>query len=221
MIFKKLLAIISVMGLFLFTSCDPTSQNPEIQGMIGPKVELTDQYMKVETIFENVQTTGFGRFTFPSLGMPEYPNSYLDIAADEQSGGTSLVVYIAIPDVIFGEEGGVTSLDPQMLPDGRPLPGIEGGSMPAIAFQVKDFYDIGFYVNKNLIGIWYPLPELQIGVNNILTFRYYADGNRVGNVSLVGENENQEGSGVLLMLTLDKKMKNYLKKYYKNWKKGK
>ena len=104
-------------------------------------------------------------------------------------------------------------LDPQALPGGRPLPGVPSGRLPAVAFSIEKFRNMSFYIGPQLFGIFVPISKLDIGENNIITARFYAGGNRAGNLSLVGADENGEYAGALLMLDLSSQTRQLLKSH--------
>ena len=216
---KKLftLSLVSI-SLFLF-SCNGVGVNPTIPGMSGPHLYLAQGFVRIDAVFEKLQVIGGGRIPFDVLGLTTYPNSFLEFGPDVISGGTLIAIHLSLQDVLYGQDG-INQLDPQSLPDGRPLPGIQGGRLPAIAFNVESINNMGFYIGTRVFGIWYPFPALKIGANNIVTARFYSDGVRSGNISLVGPNDEGSGSGVLLLIDLGDKTKSYLKSYYKNWKKN-
>jgi hypothetical protein len=216
--YTKKLFTLSLVAISLFLlSCNGTGINPTIPGLTGPKLYLDEEFVRIDAIFEKLEIVGGGRLSFDVLGLTKYPNSFLEFGPDVLTGGTLIAIHLSLQDVLYGE--GVDQLDPQSLPDGRPLPGIQGGRLPAIAFDVDSINNMGFYIGTRVFGIWYPLPALQIGQNNIITARFYSDGVRAGNLSMVGPNEEGTGSGVLLLADLGDKTKGYLKEYYKNWKK--
>lgn len=216
----KNLFLISLISLSMFLfSCNGDGINPDIQGLKGPNMYLEADYLRVDTVFENLAVIGGGRMSFAVLGMEGYENSFIEFGPDVESGGTLLAVHLSLHDVLYSNDG-IDQLDPQSLPDGRPLPGITGGRLPSIAFDVDAINNMGFYIGTRVFGIWYPMPGFNIGVNNIVTARFYADGKRAGNISLVGPNDDNEGAGVLLMIDLGEKSKKFLKRYYKRWKRN-
>ena len=206
--------ILSMISASLFLVSCQSGVNPQIPGLKGPFLYLDQEYIRIDTVFENLQLIGGGRIPFSLLGLEGYDESFLEIGPDVQSDGTLVAINLSLNDLLYGHDG-IDQLDPQALPDGRPLPGITGGRLPAIAFDVDSINNMGFYIGTRVFGIWYPIEQFQIGVNNIVTMRFYSDGRRTGNVSLVGPNDEGVGSGVLLMVDLGEAQKRYLKRYYK------
>ena len=208
---SRMLLVTSLVSLsLLLTSCggEDGGTNVEIPGVIGPKLLLVEDNLLISMVFENLVMDGGLRYN-----IPKYENSYLELAPDLQSGGTLLAISVSLQDVF---NGGLDQLDPQTLPGGRNLPGVSTGTLPAIAFSVEEFHNMAFYLGPDVFGVFIPVKGLGIQ-GAIATFRYYSSGERAGNLSIVGEDENGENGGILLMLDLTKKRKKYLKKIAKRY----
>ena len=206
-----LTAILAVSMSVFSTSCGDgeSSFNLEIPGVQGPDVQLYEDNVLVTVVFENLYTQGGLRYR-----IPKYVNSYIEVSPDLYSSGTLMAINISLQD-IFG--GTLESLDPQALPGGRPLPGVVGGRLPAVAFSIPQFYHMAFYLGPRVFGIWIPINNLNMQ-GSMLTARFYSDGVRTGNISLVGEDENGEYGGFLLLLDLGEKVKKKLKAVAKKYK---
>jgi hypothetical protein len=138
--------------------------------------------------------------------IPKYKYSYLEVSPDATSGGTLMTISISLQDIVGG---GLDKLDPLKLPGGRNLPGVTGGSLPAVAFSIEKFNNMSFYLGKSVFGIFVPA---QIGVDGaIASFRYYVGTKAAGTISLVGNDANGENSGILLMLNLTTQTKAMMK----------
>ncbi len=213
-VFKKskgfLLSTVVVLGL-VTTSCgDGTSaQNIQIPGVSGMSVTLIQDNVLISMVFENLKLDGGLRYN-----IPKYPNSYLEISPDLQSTGTLMAISLSLKDVL---DTRLQMLDPTTLPGGRALPGVAGGRLPAVAFSIEKFKNMGFYVGPKLFGVFIPLKNLGIG-NTMITARYYTGSNRIGNISLVGEDANGANSGILLMLDLSTQVRTQLKAVAKKFK---
>lgn len=120
-----------------------------------------------------------------------------------------MAINISLKDVF---NTGLQTLDPQTLPGGRALPGVAGGRLPAVAFSIEKFRGVSFYLGPKLFGVFLPLKNLGIG-NSIITARYFTGSNRIGNISLVGQDANGENSGLLLMLDMSTGVQAQLKSY--------
>lgn len=203
-----LVATLALFTLGFTTSCGNNStSNIQIAGVQGPHVSLLQDNLQISMVFENVQLDGGLRYN-----IPKYKYSYLEISPDLQSNGTLMSISISLKDIV---EGNLDQLDPQKLPGGRNLPGVAGGSLPAVAFSIEKFHNMSFYLGKNVFGIFVPAT---VGVDGaIASFRYYMNQKAAGTISLVGNDDKGENAGILLMINLTgttkAKMMNIYKKY--------
>lgn len=200
--------MMAIMSLGFATSCGNNSgSNIEIAGVKGPKVTLLQDNLQIDMVFENVQLDGGLRYN-----IPKYKYSYLEISPDLQTSGTLMSISISLKDIV---DGNLDKLDPQKLPGGRNLPGVSGGSLPAVAFSIEKFHNMSFYLGKSVFGIFVPA---QVGVDGaIASFRYYVNSKAAGTISLVGNDENGEHAGILLMLNLTGATKAQMMKVYNKY----
>lgn len=201
---KALVLSVALTAGVLTTSCgDGTSaQNIQVPGVNGMSVTLVQDNVLISMVFQNIQLDGGLRYN-----IPKYPNSYLEISPDLQSAGTLLAINVSLKDVF---NTNLQTLDPTTLPGGRALPGVAGGRLPAVAFSIEKFKNMSFYLGPKLFGVFIPVKSLGIG-SSIITARYYTGSNRIGNISLVGEDANGEHSGLLLMLDMSSSVQSQLK----------
>jgi len=201
---KALVLSVALAAGVLSTSCgDGTSaQNIQVPGINGMSVTLVQDNVLISMVFQNIQLDGGLRYN-----IPKYPNSYLEISPDLQSAGTLLAINVSLKDVF---NTNLQTLDPTTLPGGRALPGVAGGRLPAVAFSIEKFKNMSFYLGPKLFGVFIPVKSLGIG-SSIITARYYTGSNRIGNISLVGEDANGEHSGLLLMLDMSSSVQTQLK----------
>ncbi len=182
--------------------------NIQIAGVRGPTVALSQDNLLISMVFENVQLDGGLRYN-----IPKYKYSYLEISPDLQSSGTLMSISISVKDII---EGNLDRLDPQKLPGGRNLPGVSGGSLPAVAFSIEKFHNMTFYLGKQVFGIFVPA---KIGVDGaIASFRYYVSQKAAGTISLVGNDESGDNAGVLLLLDISGSTKTKMMNLYNQYK---
>lgn len=195
----------------LSTSCgDGTSaSNIQVPGVNNMSVTLVQDNVLISMVFEGLQIQGGLRYN-----IPKYPNSYLEISPDLMSSGTLMAISVSLKDVF---DTSLQQLDPATLPGGRSLPGVAGGRLPAVAFSIEKFKNMGFYLGPKVFGVFIPLKSLGIG-NSIITARYYTGSNRIGNISLVGEDANGENAGILLMLDMSSSTQSQLKSVAKKYK---
>lgn len=190
-------------ALFFSAACgDNQRDNLKIEGIDGPHIALHQDQILITTVFENISIDGGLRYN-----LPKFENSYVEVGPDLQSDGTLMAVNISISDLL-GDIADI--LDPQTLPGGRALPGVSGGSLPALAFTIKKWNNVTIYVGKDIFGVFYPF-NLDID-GAIATFRFYIGEKKAGNISLVGKDNAGENSGVLLLLEMDATTKRLLKK---------
>ena len=209
---KNLLVLTLMLSLsILTTSCGgggtgTDGRNIEIPGVDGPHVVLGNSEVLITMVFQNIELQGGLRYA-----IPKYPNSYVEISPDLQSNGTMMAFSIALSDVFNVD---LNQLNPLTLPGGRPLPGIVNGRLPAVAFSMEKFHGVSVYIGPEVFGLFIPV---NMGFQqSIVTARFYTDGARTGNISLVGTDTNGKNSGLLLMLDMGKRTKKLLKKFAMN-----
>lgn len=208
---SKVLVLSTLLALGLFsTSCGngTSASNIQVPGVQNMSVKLVQDSVLISMVFQSIQLDGGLRYN-----IPKYPNSYLEISPDLQSAGTLMAINISLKDVF---DTNLQTLDPQSLPGGRALPGVAGGRLPAVAFSIEKFHGMSFYLGPKLFGVFLPLKNLGIG-NSIITARYFTGSNRIGNISLVGQDINGENSGLLLMLDMSTSVQSKLKSYAKKF----
>jgi outer membrane receptor protein involved in Fe transport len=204
---SKILLLSSILTFGLFsTSCGngTSASNIQVPGVQKMSVKLLQDNVLISMVFENIQLDGGLRYS-----IPKYPNSYLEISPDLMSAGTLMAINISLKDAF---DVNLQYLDPQALPGGRALPGVASGRLPAVAFSIEKFKGVSFYMGPKLFGLFLPLKNLGIG-SSIITARYYSGKNRIGNISLVGQDVNGENSGLLLMLDMSTAVQTQLKAY--------
>lgn len=201
----KIPFLLGVIGASFFSASCGNGQkvNLEIPGVTGPTVTLIENKVLISAVFENVVIDVGLRYS-----IPKYPNSYLEISPDFQTGGTVMAVEVALEDILKGQ-GKLE--DPKKLPGGRPLPGVLGGQLPAVAFSIEKFHNMTFYLGNEVFGFFAPIENLGLR-GSIITARFYIKETRAGNLSLVGQDENGEHGGFLLLLSMAGKVKNELVK---------
>lgn len=191
---KGILIGITLASLALTGCGHGKSKNPKIDGVIGPNVSFVDTKFMMTTIFKNVQLDGGLRMNIPNMS-----RSYIEIGPDFQSQGLLIAIGLDIRDLNDLIGGGVSVLDPTTLPGGRPLPGVAEGTMPGFAVQVPQLMNAAFYVRSDVFGVFLPV---KLGLQGaVLSSRFYDDnGNPIGNISLVGSDQDGKNSGFLLLI---------------------
>ncbi len=202
---KVILPITLCLSMLLFSCGTGTDGgNQVIPGIDGPTVVLDGDYMRIAFVFEQIETNG--GITLP---IAQYPNSTIEIGPALSGSGTLMAFSIYLGDVFDGK---LTQLDPQKLPDGRPLPGVPSGALPAVAFTIEQWYNVSLYLSKDVWGVFIPV---DINLSGIFTSSFKTDGKKIGVLSIVGKATDGSGqSGALLMLDLNTYLAKALKRRY-------
>jgi hypothetical protein len=190
------LCMVSVSAMLTGCGAGGSGKNVKIDGVGGPNVSFIDNKFTLTATLANVDVD-FGL----RLPIPNMEQSYLEIGPDFQSNGLLISIGIDVRDLNKLVGDNVHLLDPTRLPGGRPLPGVVGGQMPGFAVEVPKLNHTAFYVRKDVFGVFIPvkLPWKE----TIGTFRFYDDnGNRIGNISLVGADSEGKNSGFLLLINI-------------------
>jgi hypothetical protein len=201
---SKILVVSLMLSIgLLSTSCGSgtSAKNISIPGVSKSAITLNNDAVLITFVFDNIQLDGGLRYN-----IPKYPNSYIEISPDLQSAGTLMAINVGIKDAL---NTSLQMLDPQTLPGGRALPGVNGGRMPAVAFSIEKFHNMAFYIGPKLFGVFIPVHLNMQGT--MLTARYFVSNSRVGNISIVGEDANGENSGILLLLDMSTQVQQQLK----------
>lgn len=185
----------------LAVSCGSQPEVPQIDGIKGPTFNVMDGKVLISVTFEQLEVIGGARFPLPKM-----TNSFMELSP-AQMGGTFFQVALDMQDLELTDWNLV---DPHALPGGRPLPGVVGGQLPSIAVQVPDLGDATFYVSKQVFGFFMPFKVDAQGA--VVTFRLYMENKHIGNISLVGNDQNGENGGLLLLMNLNKEGKARLQK---------
>ncbi len=177
-----------------FSGCRNGTATGSIDGVQGPNVSYDSKFLTVSMVFNTLQIEGG-----LSMPVPDHPNSTISLGPDLKTGGTLLTYTIAVPDL-----GTSLNMAPTTLPGGRPLPGVAGGSLPAISFEVPQLQNSVFYVSKQFVGFFVRTDFLKMQ-DAIITLRLNdQNGKYMGTVSAVGPDSLKQNAGVLVLLSIDK-----------------
>ncbi|MBL7717037.1 MAG: hypothetical protein JNL01_16350 [Bdellovibrionales bacterium] len=189
--------IVALTAALMVSGCGRGSnKNVKIDGVDGPRVNFVDNKFTMALTLTQVQFDVGTRIPIPKL-----PNSYVEVGPDFATNGLLISIGIDARDLVAMAGGQAALLDPTTLPGGRPLPGVAAGELPGLAVQVPKWNDIVFYLGTALFGVFVPvnLPWKDY----MGTFRFYdGAGDRIGNLSIVGQDSNGRNSGVLLLINL-------------------
>lgn len=189
------LGFLGLIGLSFGGCNNPTTGTNTwtINGVTGPTIAYATNTVTIYAVLQSVQINA--GVTVP---LPNMPNSSIEVAPDV-SGGLLLQATLDTNEVLA--LAGTNLLPATKLPGGRPLPGIAGGALPALAVQVPSWDNATFYVSSTVFGVFVPV---KFNINQVIgTFNYFDSANKlVGEISIVGEDANKANSGFLLMLNI-------------------
>lgn len=183
--------------VFNFSACTNQEDGQLIPGVNGPDVNIKNGKILLTVELENI--------SIPSgvtLPLPKLEHSSITLGPsnlDGGFGGTLIQVSFDMQDV---ESDEFQVVPPEYLPDGRPFPFMVDGTLPAIAVHVPKAKDMTFYVSEKLFGFFLPIKlpdEFQSDIN----YRIRINGKSYGVVSLIHPDASGQGSGLVLVLTLD------------------
>jgi len=183
--------------LFGASSCLKQGETPKIPGVDGPKLNIVDGKILLSVGLENVSLPG-GISLPASLIDKKLKNSSITVGPRFE-GGSLIQIAFDLKDV---ESDDFQVVPAQTLPDGREFPFIMGGELPALAFHIPKAFNMTFYASKRAFGFFLPvkLPnEFTLGG----TVALKVNGKQFGVFTVMGNNADGEGSGLVLMLTLE------------------
>ena len=178
--------------------------NLKIPGLEGPFVSLVNKKILIDAVFTDKTFVKRDQ----KLALPKLKKSFLKIGPAMESGkGTALAFSIDINDVLEESRFRFGNLT---LPGGRPIPGIKGGTLPAISFSVKKLHNMVFYIGFKALGLWIPLACYTKKM--IITKNFVIGKKVIGSLSLVGVDRNNKNAGVMLIINISAAQRKQLKK---------
>lgn len=132
-----------------------------------------------------------------------YPNSYVENRRHPETGEIRVFFHVDNDDYRLNFES-LNGRELGGLPGGRPVPGAQrygggdgaGNGFVAHSNAEYEGEEVVIYQNGRAFGIFYPL---EINNSGIVSFRHRTSGYK-GFVSLVGKDENEENSGIILSI---------------------
>jgi hypothetical protein len=179
--------------LILPTGCLKQGKVPKIPGVAGPKVNVLDGKILLSVGLEKIDIPAG-----VTLPIPKLPNS--DITIGPRWDGGTLIQIVFDPSDIKSEYFSVVPRE--VLPDGRPFPFLAGGELPALAINVPAAFDMTFYGSRKLFGFFIPV-KLPKEFYADIHYRIKINGKNIGVVSLIHPNDRGEGSGFVLLLSME------------------
>lgn len=182
-ILRKCFQVCFVFTVLIFSqSCQDTDGGgAKLPGLGGPDLVITDTHIMFSTVFLGVPLNIGGR-----LPIPNTKDSYVELSPDFQSSGTLFVAALSKEDM----EDGNLSIEERGIPGSyfRPIPNVQGGKLPSVAFQIPQFPHMPYiviYAGEEQWGYFYPLPQ-QLGGDVLLSWPYYSSGEEVGMTYVIG-----------------------------------
>ena len=180
-----------------------------IPGVSGPNLYTTDDHAVIDLVVEKLNLDGGLEVEIPKL-----TNSFLAIEGQD-GGGTQVAFKFDIETI---SNGNVGTLEPKTLPGGREIP-IIGGELPGVAFNVPNFKNVHVYVGRKVYGFFLPV-KFPADLGGTLTYTVKIKGKKYGRAAAVGNDDNGENSGVLVLIdlnTLDRKTLRKIRKFQKSF----
>lgn len=214
---STILRISFIGAVFLLTSCLSQGEKPSIPGVKGPNLNVQDG--KIVLSLTMTQLDSQMGVSFP---IKKLENSHLYIGpgfnSDGSSAGTLVKANFDLNDVLGDDFNSVPS---STLPDGRDFPFLVDGKLPAFAINIPKAKDITVYASKKVYGFFLPLQLPDDFIADV-HFKIVVNDKSYGVASLIHPNAQGEGSGLIVLLTLDEIRKNPgLKKLLRASKKNK
>lgn len=181
--------------LFLQTSC--ASRNSDGSGgveAIGDfAFDISGGNASLAVIFPLLEIDAGARIPLRGLA-----DSYVEIGPDFESGGTIFSASIAV-EALFRNRGGLLNFG---LPDGRPLPGIRSGGLPAQVVQLPLFGNSLLYRGSDIFGMFLPIDLGPLPLN-VTTRMRDQNGNIVGVLTAVAKAGSNSTSGALFLFPIE------------------
>jgi hypothetical protein len=196
---KKWLLIFKVMLLSItFLVCQGCGQQgtnlPEINGVQGPIFNVLDGQVVLTFKFLNMQLEAGLK-----LPIPKTNNSFMELSPNIIDGGMMLQVFMDVEDL---KEVSIGVGDGNLLPDGRPLPGIPGGKLENSMRIDTNFYDVSFFYHQKIFGFWIPVGFETAGISGYWNIN--VNQKRIGLLGLVGDDPNRGyTAGGIVLLNLE------------------
>lgn len=132
------------------SSCGQQGGLPQINGIQGPFVNMLDGKVQVTIKMLNLNVDAGIRVPIYTLR-----ESFAELAPNVIDGGMMFTMAIDADDL---KDFDIGVGDGNTLPDGRPLPGIPGGTLKdSLRIDTKiGKQDVSWYFHEQLFGVWLP-----------------------------------------------------------------
>lgn len=189
-------------ALLLATSCGEQPKLPEIPGVKGPFFNVMDGKIMVTLKLLKANLNAGAK-----VPIPKTKESYFEVSPNIEDGGTLVVFYVAVDDL---KEVDIGVGDPNTLPDGRPLPGVAGGTLENSLRLDTELLDTSFYFHEKLFGFFIPLGWDTNGFGGY--WNVVINNKNIGMLGAVASDDQGRGAGILLFLRLEALKDKQLKK---------
>ncbi len=189
----KLKLLFLMLTLVFATSCNNQPKLPEIPGIKGPLFNLSNGQviLTVKLLKANISIG-------TKLPIPKTNNSFVEVAPNVEDGGSMIVFYLDVEDLKTLDIG---IGEGNTLPDGRPIPGIPGGTLEGSLRADTELMDLSFYFHKKLFGFFIPLGWDTNGLGGY--WNVMIDNKNIGMLGAVASDGQGHGAGLLFFLRLE------------------
>lgn len=190
--FSALKVTFLTLTLLMATSCGNEPQLPEIPGVKGPLFNLMDGkvVVTVKLLKANLNVGA-------KVPIPKTKESFFEVSPNLEDGGTLVVFYLDVDDLKNMDIG---IGDGNTLPDGRPIPGIPGGTLEGSLRADTELLDMSFYFHKSLFGFYVPLGWNTNGFGGY--WNVIINEKNIGMLGAVASDAQGRGAGFILFLRL-------------------
>jgi hypothetical protein len=181
------------LALVLATSCGKEPSLPEIPGVKGPLFNLLDGKVMV-----TVKLLKANLNVGAKVPIPKTKASFFEVSPNLEDGGTLLVFFLDLEDL---KNMNIGIGDGNTLPDGRPIPGIPGGTLTGSLRADTELLDMSFYFHKSLFGFYIPLGWNTNGFGGY--WNVVINQKNIGLLGAVSSDDQGHGAGFILFLRLE------------------
>ena len=180
-------------ALVLATSCGKEPKLPEIPGVKGPLFNLLDGKVMV-----TVKLLKANLNVGAKVPIPKTKASFFEVSPNLEDGGTLLVFFLDLEDL---KNMNIGIGDGNTLPDGRPIPGIPGGTLTGSLRADTELLDMSFYFHKSLFGFYIPLGWNTNGFGGY--WNVVINQKNIGLLGAVSSDDQGRGAGFILFLRIE------------------
>jgi hypothetical protein len=186
------LKVLALSCAFVVTSCGNQGDSlPNLPGVKGPIFNVIGGKIMITINLLNVSLPVGGK-----IPVPYTRDSSFEVAPNIVDGGTTLQFLLDPAEI----KGVTVGSDPHTLPDGRPLPGVPGGTLPSLRVDTQ-LFNTSFYFAKTLFGFFVPFKLDTRGFGAYYTIKL--NGLDAGLLGLVSSDPQGNNSGLVIFLKLD------------------